>query len=152
MKRISCQKGVIQSYTNHCNLKTRMMRNNDQVTATKEELRWALRVKEAAQDHAGIDASIVSDLEFWQFALIAKGDVNKALSRLVQFQCFKAEYGIVIPNGSMEQGLRDLDTFQSAHPRFFLSLAAIQFRCDNDDDTVDPTHLTTTNLAHCFPA
>ena len=86
----------------------------------KIEREWAIAIKAAAQRHSDIDASIVSDLEYLQYAIFTQGNVPDALKRLALVQDFKRRYGIH-DDGSWEEGIRDLETFLRAFPDYLCS-------------------------------
>ena len=64
------------------------------------------------------------DLEYLQHAIVAKDQVDKALKRIKRLQRFKEFYGIKL-DGSYEDGIRDLNAFHLAHPKFLLSVASL---------------------------
>lgn len=103
---------------------TAMNNNNKSMEATEEELKWAARIKEAAEADEDIDATALSDLEFLQHALVAKDKVPKALTRIKHMQKFKQMYGIQ-RNGSYQDAMRDLKAFNEAHPNFILAIGGL---------------------------
>ena len=109
------------------------------VNPTRVELAWAITLKEAAQQvDSRVDASLISDWEYLQSAIVVKGDTAKALQRLRHLQAFKRQYGI-IRDGSVEEAARDLRTFLQTHPGLYLSLA----------DAVEEAANEETNVGNC---
>ena len=94
--------------------------------ATEQEIMWAQAIKKAAQADPDINADLILDVEYLQHAIVILGTTTdaqfdniakKALKRIRRLQEFKNSYGIKL-DGSLEEGLRDLQTFQKAHPGF----------------------------------
>ena len=113
--------------------------------ATKQELEWAVAIKKAAEVDAHVNAHLVSDLEFLQHAIIAKDNVDKALKRLKRMQEFKKQYGIKL-DGSHAEGMRDLQTFGTAHPGFALAIGVLK------NDTTDSELQQQQQAAHVMCA
>ena len=91
---------------------------------TEQETKWALAIKQAAQQDPDIHTDLICDLEYIQHAIVAKDKVQDALDRIRRMQHFKTQHSIKM-DGSAEEGMRDLATFQRAHPGFFLSLGSL---------------------------
>lgn len=121
--------------------------------ATKQELELARAIKEAALANPAVHTDVISDLEYLQHAIVAKdatgGGMDKALVRLERMQKFKELHGIKL-DGSYEEGMRDFQTFQEAHPGFCLSLAFLP-SCDEKDDDNDSSEnrTKTTRVVFC---
>lgn len=98
--------------------------NNKNMHATEQELKWAVAIKEAAKDDPDIHTDVLSDLEYLQHAIVAKNCVDAALCRIKRLAAFKERYGIQ-RDGSLEEGLRDLAAFSSAHPGVLLAVTAL---------------------------
>ena len=92
--------------------------------ATKQEVAWATAIQQAAQADPEIRADVISDLEFFQHAVVAKDNVDKALGRIRRMQKFKEMYGIQ-GNGSFEQGLRDAARSLELQPGLSLGVGVL---------------------------
>lgn len=107
---------------------------------TEEELKLAAELKAAAEQEPGLDTEAILDLEFLQFSIsakVAKRNTTETIRRMKRLQAFKAKYGIN-GHGSFEQGMRDLKTFQEAHPGMLLSIKCLG----------NGVHLFTANFAN----
>ena len=93
--------------------------------ATKEELEWAIRIKEAAVNDPTINEAMISDFEYLHHAIVAKGVISKAMKRLRNMQYFKEQNGIQL-DGSLEQANRDMERFLTSHPGLLLSIDRIK--------------------------
>ena len=91
--------------------------------ATKEEIEWASRIKQAACQDPSINQAMISDLEYLHHAIVAKDQIPKALKRLRNMQTFKESYGIQL-DGSYEEAERDIKLFLTSHPDMMLSVAS----------------------------
>lgn len=116
---------------------------------TQEEIAWALHIKRAARAHPKIThPESITDFEFLQYAIVTKGDVKKAIDRLIAVQRFKERYGIK-GDGSLAEAAHDLHAYQILRPGFLLSVAQVQspkaqsktdpFYLKDYDDILDPT-------------
>ena len=118
-----------------------MIDHNDKGNeSTAQERQWALAIKAAAIEDEDINAQVMTDLEFLQFAIVCQGRVKEALVRIKRLQACKQLNGIVA-DGCYEQAIRDVVVFQRHHPHFILSLGALE----------DDTHVLSANWA-CFRA
>ena len=106
-------------------------------SATNLEIARAVRIKRAAILDPDVNADKICDLEFLQYAIVAKDDMAQALRRIQRMQRFKQRNGIQ-RDGSYEQAMRDISMFQTLHPDFFLSLA---------ESPVDGVHILSANYA-----
>lgn len=84
---------------------------------TDEEVQWALDLKRAAvaasyaeaegdaeaQVQFKVNADQLSDLEYLQYAIVTKGNVNKALKRIQRMQALQKQFGIQFGNGNGNQ-------------------------------------------------
>ena len=110
---------------------------------TQQEIAWAVAIKQAARQDTNIDATVVSDWEFLQHAIVAKGSVLKSLQRLQRLQALKQRYGI-IGDGSIAAFERDWKTFRRWYPGFLASVYQI-----NDANQVDyGAHVWCQNLRY----
>ena len=101
----------------------------------------ALAIRQAARADPSIDAGVISDFEFLQHAVVAKGRVDKALKRLRRIQAFKERYGI-IREGCLADAARDLKALLRLHPGFFLSMADTTTTAElEENDTLVPHRL-----------
>mmetsp|Transcript_25950 Transcript_25950/g.49216 ORF Transcript_25950/g.49216 Transcript_25950/m.49216 type:complete len:277 (-) Transcript_25950:210-1040(-) len=94
---------------------------------SKDEIRWALAIRDAARADPTTAATAheMKDLEFVQHAIIAKDNVDKALVRIKNLQKFKDLYGIM-GDGSYEDGLRDVESSMRFFPDFFLGFSMLE--------------------------
>lgn len=88
---------------------------------TPQETTWALAVKRAAQRDPKVRHLDMTDLEFLQHAIVAKGQPKKALKRIKRLQKFKERYGILC-DGSWEQAQRAFTTSCHSFPYCYLGL------------------------------
>lgn len=92
--------------------------------ATEQELKWASVIKEASQNDPEIHSDFLCDLEYLQHAIVAKEKVDDALERIRRLQKFKRKFGIKM-DGSFEEGMRALKTFQATHPGYIKGLGSL---------------------------
>lgn len=101
--------------------------DNDDVykyRATPQELAWAKATRRAAVADPEVNESFLTDLEYFQHAVVSKGDTVKALQRIKRMQAFKEQYGIKV-NGSYDEALRDGVAADAQLPGFSLSMGEL---------------------------
>lgn len=101
-----------------------MSSENENEPPTEQEIAWAIAIKAAAQNDPDVDDAVVTDLEFLQHAIIAKDKVEDALLQLKKLQAFKDRFGI-FGDGSYEQGIRDLITYQRVNAGLLLAFGTL---------------------------
>ena len=109
----------------------------DNIDPTPQELEWAVAIKRAAAQDPEVNTAAMMDLEFLQHGIIAKSNVDKALKRIKRMQQLKERYGIKL-DGSVEDGIRDVQAFSAAHPRFGLCWQPLE----------DHTHVVCSDYQH----
>lgn len=72
--------------------RTITLKRNGLMSATAEELQWAREIKTAATAEEGLEAR--SDFEYLHHAIVAKGNVKKALKRIERLQAFREQYDL----------------------------------------------------------
>jgi hypothetical protein len=86
---------------------------------TNEERSWAMTVKAAVESSE--DICPLPDLEYVQFALISRGNLEEAMERIRGLQEFRQEYNI---NDNLEEGNEILHKFvKHYHPGCILTVA-----------------------------
>lgn len=88
---------------------------------TEEEQDWALELKRAvtASRDSFPSTPLISDMEYAQHAIVARGNTQEALQRIIRQQHFYSEYGI---DNTSEQAVHYLRELMKQQPGYILHL------------------------------
>jgi hypothetical protein len=109
---------------------------------TKEELQWALQLKEAFKQDDEILASTFSDMQIAILAIVDRGDVARSLERAQCLQAFRMQYNI---NDNVTEAIEIFRRHNQICPEMTLSLD----ECPNEDGK--GSYVWAIDIAKYFP-
>lgn len=113
---------------------------------TEEERQWAITIKQAVAEDEEVQG--LSDLEYVQYAIVTRGNVQDSMRRIRGLQLFRQEYGI---HDTLEQGMDMLHNLLHQQPGMLLSVDKARMNANAEDQDLHSHYLMVFDFAKINP-